>query len=190
MYSREELLGFFKKTGVLQEGHFVLSSGRHANKYLQCAKILQYPKYTQKLSSDIAEKWKDKNIELVVGPAIGGIVLSYAVAQALSTRSIFTERKNAKMMLRRSFNIKAREKVLVVEDVVTTGGSVKEVIDLLEDKDADIIGISSIVNRGDNVDFHYPFRPLLDLYIPTYLPEKCPMCKKGEKIIKPGSREG
>ncbi|MFW6278738.1 MAG: orotate phosphoribosyltransferase [Bacillota bacterium] len=186
--SEERILEIFSDTGVLQEGHFVLSSGRHADKYLQCAQVLQYPRYANELAEGIAEIWEDKDIDVVVGPAIGGIVVSYAVGQALDLRAIFTERKEGEMRLRRSFNIRPGEKVLLVEDVVTTGGSVKEVLSLLEDREAEIVGISSLVDRsGGEVEFGYRFEPLLELEVTSYPEKECDLCAANEPITKPGS---
>ncbi|MFW5976487.1 MAG: orotate phosphoribosyltransferase [Bacillota bacterium] len=189
MISRKKVLSILNQTNVLQKGHFVLSSGRHAEKYLQCAQVLKYPEYAGKLAKGIAEIWENENIELVVGPAIGGIIVSYAVGQEIGVRAIFTERKQGKMKLRRNFSIKPGEKVLLVEDVVTTGGSVKEVIEILEKEKADIIGISSIVDRsGGTASFDYTFKPLIELDIKSYEPENCKMCNKGIPISKPGSK--
>mgnify|MGYP006283823111 CR=1 FL=1 len=190
MISEKRVLEILKKTNVLQKGHFVLSSGRHADKYLQCAQVLQYPQYANELAEGIAELWSEHNIDVVVGPAIGGIVISYAVGQALKTRAIFAERKQEKMKLRRSFNINPDEKILLVEDVVTTGGSVQEVIDMLEEKNADIIGISSMVDRsGGKASFDYPFKPLIQLDVTSYEAEECELCADEIPITKPGSRK-
>ncbi|MFW5998258.1 MAG: orotate phosphoribosyltransferase [Bacillota bacterium] len=190
MISENRIKEIFNKTGVLQEGHFVLSSGRHANKYLQCAQVLKYPEYADELAEGIAQLWEKQNIEVVVGPAMGGIIVSFVVARALGVRGIFTERKQQKMELRRNFSIKPGEKVLLVEDVVTTGGSVREVIDILEKKDADIIGISSLVDRsGGNVNFKYPFKSLIQLNVESYNPEDCPLCKNDIPVSSPGSKK-
>jgi len=170
MISNNRVIEILKESGVLQEGHFLLSSGRHADKYLQCAQVLQYPNYTGELAEGIASLWDQDKIDVVIGPAIGGIIVSYAVGQALGKRAIFTERSDGKMNLRRSFQIKDEERVLIVEDVVTTGGSVIEVIDLLEERKI------------------YPYRPLLTMDIKTYSPDDCPLCKANIPFTKPGSR--
>ncbi|MGM0603752.1 MAG: orotate phosphoribosyltransferase [Bacillota bacterium] len=186
---REEIEKMLKETGVIQEGHFVLTSGRHANIYMQCAKVLQYPEYAAKLAGEIAEKWKDTEIDVVIGPALGGVVLSYAAAEQIGVRSLFSERKNGSMQLRRGFDIKKGEKALIVEDVVTTGGSVKEVIELMEEKGADIVGISSIIDRSSgNADFNYQFKPLLKVDIKSYKANECELCQKGIPVTRPGSR--
>ncbi len=190
MLDDQRILEIFKKTNVLQEGHFVLSSGRHADKYLQCAQVLQYPQYANELAQGIAEIWEDEDIDVVIGPAIGGIIVSYAVGQALGVRAIFTERKDGEMKLRRSFFIEPGSKVLLVEDVVTTGGSVKEVIAVLEKMDVNLVGISSLVDRsGGKADFNYPFKPLIELDVTSYAADECLLCDQGLDITKPGSRK-
>jgi len=188
--TEKEIREILVETGVIQEGHFVLSSGRHADIYMQCAKVLQYPEHASKLAAEIAEKWEDEEIDLVIGPALGGVVLSYAVAEELGVRSIFSERKNGEMKIRRGFEIKDGEKVLVVEDVVTTGGSVKEVLSLLEDMEIEIVGISSIVDRSSgSANFKHKFKPLLTMDIKSYKAGQCELCEKGVPITRPGSKE-
>lgn len=186
---RERILEIFKETGVLMEGHFLLSSGRHSAKYLQCAKIFQYPKYSEEVSKALAEKFLDDKIDIVIGPAIGGIILSYEVGRILNKKTIFAERENGVMSLRRGFTIEPGSKVLVVEDVVTTGGSVKEVIELVKNNGAEVIGVGSIVDRsGGKVDFGVKFRSVISLEVESYEPAECPLCKKNIPFIKPGSR--
>ncbi len=187
--NQEEVLEVFKETNVLQEGHFKLSSGLHSDRYLQCAQVLQHPVEAQKLAKALAEKFEEE-IDVVVGPALGGVTLSYAVGLALETRTIFTERKNGEMTLRRGFKLKPGEKVLIVDDVLTTGGSVKEVIDVISEFDIEIAGIATLVDRsGDGVDFPYPIKSLLEVDVKTYQPDECPLCKKGVEINKPGSKK-
>lgn len=189
MLKRERIIEILKETGVLQDGHFLLSSGRHAGKYLQCAQVLQYPSYASELAEGIARLWSDQKIDVVIGPAIGGIVVSYTVGQALGCRAIFAERREGRMTLRRNFKLNPAERVLIVEDVVTTGGSVQEVINLLEEERINVIGISSIIDRsGGKASFNYPFKPLLTLNIESYPADDCPLCKKGIPFTKPGSR--
>ena len=186
---KDEILKLFSETGVIQEGHFELSSGKHADKYLQCARILQYPDYAEKLAESIATFW-DEDIDLVVGPAIGGIIVSYAVGKALNVRSIFSERKNGVMKFRRSLEVKENEKVLIVEDVVTTGGSVREVVELVEKSGGNIVGISSLVDRSNGeVEFKYPFKALVELKVESYEVDDCELCKKGVEMTKPGSKK-
>ncbi|NQT46667.1 MAG: orotate phosphoribosyltransferase [Candidatus Omnitrophica bacterium] len=183
------MIDLFKKTEALLEGHFRLSSGLHSPKYLQCARVLQYPEYSQKLCAELAAKFKDVTIDVVVAPAIGGIVVSYEMARALGARSIFCEREEGKMRLRRGFAITKGEKALIVEDVITTGGSTKEVIEVAKNAGADIIGIASLVDRsGGKADFGLRFEALIKIDVPTYDPADCPLCKEGIAITKPGSR--
>lgn len=187
--TKEEITKLFKDLGVLLTGHFKLTSGRHSDKYLQCAKLMQYPNHTEKVCQHLAEKLKYEKIETVIGPAVGGIVLSYEMARALDARAIFAERENGKMTLRRGFTIKPNEKVLIVEDVVTTGGSVKEVISLAKSLGADVVGLAALVDRsGGKVDFTVPAHFLLELEVKSFSPDTCPLCKKGDPIVKPGSR--
>lgn len=179
-----------KETGVLQEGHFVLSSGLHADKYLQCALALQHPKYARELGQLTRQLWPGVEVDAVIGPALGGIVYSYVVAESFNCRSIFAERKQGKMSLRRGFALNPGERVLVVEDVVTTGGSVKEVLGLLTELKVEIVGISSIIDRSrGGAEFNHPFKSLLQLNIKSYPEDECQMCKKGLPFDKPGSRK-
>jgi len=188
--TREEILKLFTETDVLKTGHFLLTSGLHSNKYLQCAQLLQYPEATEKAISQLVKHFKDKDIQTVVGPAMGGIIISYEMARQLGIRSIFAEREDGKMSLRRGFTVKPGEKILVVEDVVTTGGSVKEVISLIKELGAEVVAVAALVDRsGGNVDFGVPAYYLLDLEVKSYAPHECPLCKDGIPIIKPGSRK-
>ena len=187
---QKEIIDLFKKTEVIQNGHFELSSGRHTDTYLQCAKIMQYPEYTNKLAKEISKFWEKEKIDLVVGPAIGGIIISYAVASVMNIRNVFSERKDGKMKFRRNLDVRENEKVLIVEDVVTTGGSVREVIDLLEESKADIIGISSLVDRSNGqVEFDYSFKPLLKLNVESFSADNCKLCQKNIPRTKPGSKK-
>jgi orotate phosphoribosyltransferase len=190
MLTREEIIKLFTDTGVLKTGHFLLTSGRHSDRYMQCAQLLQYPDAAEKACSELAQKFKGMDIQTVIGPALGGILVSYEVARVLKARSIFAERENGVMTLRRGFTLKPGEKVLVVEDVVTTGGSVKEVIDLAKAHGADVLAVGALVDRsGGRVDFGVPAHYLLEMEIKSYLPEECPLCKQGVPAIKPGSRK-
>lgn len=188
--TREEILQLFTETDVLKTGHFLLTSGLHSDQYLQCAQLLQYPEATKKAIGELAKHFKDLDIQTVIGPAMGGIIISYEMARQLGVRSIFTEREDGKMALRRGFAIKPGEKVLVVEDVVTTGGSVKEVISLIKDLGGQVAAVAALVNRsGGKVDFGVPAYYLLDLEVKAYQPQECPLCKEGIPIVKPGSRK-
>ena len=186
-----DVLKIFKSTEALLEGHFLLTSGRHSNQYFQCAKVLQYPDYTAEICSIIAEHFKDFEIDTVIAPAMGGMIVGYEVARQLNKRSIFTERENKEMTLRRGFSLSKGEKVLVCEDVITTGGSVKEVIEIVKKFDAQIVGVASIVDRSNGkVDFGFPLFSALKLDVVSYEPDNCPICKEGKlELIKPGSRK-
>ncbi len=186
-----DVFKIFKETGALLEGHFLLTSGRHSNQYFQCAKVLQYPDYTSEICSIIADHFKDYTIDTVIAPAMGGMIVGYEVARQLNKRSIFTERENKEMTLRRGFSLAKGEKVLVCEDVITTGGSVKEVIEIVKKSGAEVIGVASIVDRSNGkVDFGYPLFSTLKLDVISYEADNCNICKEGKiDLVKPGSRK-
>ena len=187
---KEEILEIFHKTNALLEGHFLLTSGRHSNQYFQCAKVLQYPKHTTNICKIIADNFKNLEIDTVISPAIGGIVVGQEVARQLNKRFIFAERENKNLTLRRGFEIKKNEKVLVCEDVVTTGGSVFEVIDIVKANGGKVVGVGMIVDRSNGkVNFGVPQISTLQMEVISYLPEECPMCKEGIPAVKPGSRK-
>ena len=189
MIGKRKMNEILEKTGVLQTDHFLLTSGKHSNKYMQCAKIFQHPDISAEISKDLAEKYDGYDIDIVIGPAVGGIILAYEVARQLEVRALFAERENGKMTLRRGFEIKAGSRVLVVEDVITTGGSVKEVIELVRAVGGEVIGVASVVDRsGGKALFDVPFKSAIKIEIDTYEPNDCPMCKAGSEAIKPGSR--
>jgi len=185
----KELMRIFESTGALLKGHFSLSSGLHSDQYLQCALILQHPKYASSLCGEIAGKFKDARPNVVVGPALGGIVVSYEVAKALGARSIFCERRNGKMTLRRGFSVGPDDSVLVVEDVITTGTSVKEIIEIMRRNGTKVVGIGAICDRSSKpIDFGTRFENLIKLDIKNYSAQDCPLCKEGISIRKPGSK--
>ncbi|SHM84147.1 orotate phosphoribosyltransferase [Caldanaerovirga acetigignens] len=188
--TREEIQEIFEKAEVLLTGHFILTSGRHSEKYLQCARLLQYPKLAEKALKELAQNFMESEVDTVIGPAIGGIIVAYEVARALGARALFAERENGVMTLRRGFSIEPGERVLVVEDVVTTGGSVKEVIDVVRSCGGQVVGVGALVDRSaSKVDFGVPFYSLLSMEVESYLPEECPLCKKGLPAQKPGSKK-
>ena len=187
---KSNILHILDKAGSLLEGHFLLSSGLHSGKYLQCALLLRYPDYAKKLCSELAAKFKNKKIDLVVGPAYGGIIVAHELAKALGVPAIFTERKDNIMQLRRGFNIKKGERVLVAEDVVTTGKSVKELIKAISPYKPDIVGIAALIDRSAKSPFgKIPFNGLMKIDIKTYKSKNCPLCKNKIPLIKPGSRK-
>ena len=185
--TKEKILELFKETGVMLEGHFLLTSGRHSDRYMQCAKLFQNAGVSEMFAEELASKFDD--VDIVVGPAVGGIILAYEVSRQLGVPNIFAERENGAMALRRGFSVGEGEKALVVEDVVTTGGSVKEVITLIQSMGAEVVGVGSIVDRSNGrVDFGVPFKAVLSMEVVSYDPDDCPLCKSGVPAVKPGSR--
>jgi len=188
---QEEIMKKFEKTGAILKGHFKLTSGVHSDSYIQCAQVMQYPEFIHNLCSELGKKFKGEDIDVIVGPAMGAIIMSHVMAMVLGpwVRAIFTEREDGKMTLRRSFEIKKGEKVLVVEDVTTTGSSAREVIDIVKSRQAEVVGVVALIDRsGGKVDFGIRYEKLLTIKMNTYEPDNCPLCKKGIPITKPGSR--
>ncbi|MEA4925546.1 MAG: orotate phosphoribosyltransferase [Syntrophomonadaceae bacterium] len=190
MLDKAEATSIFIQSGALMEGHFKLTSGRHSNRYMQCAQVLQYPAFTEQLARHIADKFADVKIDYVIGPAMGGIIVAYEVARQLGVPGIFCERENGKMALRRGFKLEPGQKVLVVEDVVTTGGSVVEVMDIVRQSGAEVVGVGVLVDRsGGKVDFGVKTEPVLAMDIESWEASACPLCQAGQgEAIKPGSR--
>ncbi len=180
----------FRQTGALLEGHFLLTSGLHSAIYLQCALVLQHPRTAAEFGEEIASHFRDAAIQTVAAPAIGGIVIGHEVARALGGRFIWTERENGKMILRRGFSLAQGEKILVVEDVVTTGGSTRETIAVLQSLGADVRAAASIIDRSSGAaDVGVPRMALATLDVPAVEPAVCEACLRGEQAIKPGSRK-
>ena len=187
--NNNDYIEIFKNSGALLEGHFVLTSGRHSASYFQCAKLLQYPKYLELFSNKIVDHFKDNEIDLVMSPAVGGIVLGTEVGRLLKKRSVFAERINGKMAMRRGFEIKANDKVLIVEDVITTGGSVKEVMNLVKDFGGSIVGVGVIVDRSSGeVVLHDNQLSLASLKVNSYDSNEVPSELASIPVEKPGSR--
>lgn len=185
-----EVIERFRKTGALLEGHFLLSSGLHSANYLQCALVLQHPHEAEAFGRAIAERFRGQNIETVAAPAIGGIVIGYEVARSLGARFVWTERDAGQMTLRRGFRVRSGETVLVVEDVITTGGSTRETIEALSAHGAHVIGAASIIDRsGGRADTGVPRIALATMDVPAVAPAACEACARGEQAIKPGSRK-
>lgn len=184
-----EVIQLFADCGALLEGHFLLTSGLHSSRYFEKFGVLQHPRLTERLCRALAERFKDDGVEVVVGPAVGGILLAHEVAKALGTRSHFTEREDGRMRLRRGFSIASGERVLVVEDVVTTGGSVREVLDVVAEAGGEPVGVGLLVDRsGGKVDFGARTEALLRLEVEAYPPDECPLCRRGVPITARGSR--
>lgn len=187
--SYQELVDILEETHALKTGHFKLTSGLHSEQYVQCALLLRDPARASLVCSELADKFKDEKPDIVVGPALGGIIAAYEVARSLGVSNIFAERENGKMTLRRGFAVEKGQKALVIEDVITTGGSSQEVVELLESLGAEVIGVGSIIDRsGSSTKLTVPFKSLIRLEIKTYAPETCPLCAEGVEIDRPGSR--
>jgi orotate phosphoribosyltransferase len=189
----EEVLKVFEENEALLTGHFLLTSGLHSSRYLQCALVLQHPAIAAELCAVLAAKAQADNnvgpIDLVVAPALGGVIVAHEVARALGVRALFTERQEGAMTLRRGFRINPNERALVVEDVVTTGGSTREVMTVVAQHGGTVVGAGSLIDRsGGAVDLGVPRHALAVLAVPTYQPTECPMCQAGSQAIKPGSR--
>jgi orotate phosphoribosyltransferase len=184
----EATIRVFRETGAYLKGHFRLTSGLHSDEYLQCAQVLQHPRIAERLGRELAAHFKP--CEVVASPAIGGLIIGHEVARALGARSIFTERDaSGSMTLRRGFSVRPGETAVVIEDVVTTGGSTREVIDLLRASGAEVIGAGSIIDRsGGRAEVGVPRASLATLDVIAYAPEECPLCKQGLAVDKPGSR--
>ena len=186
----EQVIDQFRTTGALLEGHFQLSSGLHSTVYLQCALVLQFPEKAEAFGRAIAEKFEGQGIELVASPAIGGIVIGHEVARALGARFVWTEREAGQMTLRRGFTVSPGEKTLVVEDVITTGGSTRDTIDALTKAGADVIAAASIIDRSaGSADVGVPLTALASLKVLSVEAAVCDACKLGEPVVKPGSRK-
>jgi len=188
--TKEKVLEIFKDKGALLEGHFKLSSGLHSGKYLQCAKVLQYPDIAEKFCKELAAQLKGVKADVVIGPAMGGVTIGYELARALGVRGIFTERVDGKVQLRRGFEIKPGERCVIAEDVVTTGKSTKEVIDLIKELGGVLAACSCLMDRsGGKAAFGVPLAKMAEVEVATYEEKDCPYCKKGIPVEKPGSRK-
>ncbi len=189
--TRDEIMQVFKDTGALLQGHFLLTSGKHSAQYMQCAQVLQYPEKAAALGKELGAKFEGSDIDTVIAPAVGGIIVAHEVGRALDVKAIFTERLNGEMTLRRGFGLSPGEKVLVVEDVITTGGSVKEVIRVVKEAGAIPVGVGVLVDRsGGMADFEgLPIHSLIQMNIEVFEPETCPLCAQGLPAEKPGSRK-
>ena len=187
--TRDELLDRFRRFGALLEGHFRLSSGLHSSGYLQSALVLQFPAEAEGLGRAIGERVRHLRPSVVLSPALGGVVIGHEVARALGVRAVFVERQDGVFLLRRGFMLGETDRVVVVEDVLTTGGSTRETIQAAVAAGAQVVGVGAIVDRsGSGLRFDVPHEALLDMTLPTYQPDECPLCAKGAPVVKPGSR--
>ncbi|MCD6080237.1 MAG: orotate phosphoribosyltransferase [Candidatus Omnitrophica bacterium 4484_49] len=185
----EELLEILNTTSAIQAGHFLLSSGLHSEQYIQLARVFQYPKFTARIANALAENFRLDRPAIVIGIAMGGIILAYETARVVGARAMFAERENGKLVLKRGFEIKNRERVLIVEDVLTTGKSVLELKELIKVFNPLIVGVGAVIDRcSDKFKIRNKYHYLLKYKLPTYTPEDCPLCKKEIPLVKPGSR--
>jgi orotate phosphoribosyltransferase len=187
---RDEILKVLEQVGAIRQGHFELSSGRHSGTYIQCALVLAYPQQADPLGRALAELFKDHAISCVVSPALGGIIIGHEVARALGVRALFVERdRSGQMALRRGFELKPNERVLVIEDVWTTGGSTREAIGVVEQEGGLAVAAGALMDRsGGRLELNVPARALLQMDIPSYEPDDCPLCRAGGIATRPGSR--
>lgn len=187
--THDQVLQLFRRSGALLEGHFRLTSGLHSPGYLQCALVLQHPRDAEVLAREVSAEVAGLNPTVVLSPALGGIVIGYEVARALGVRAVFAERADGRITLRRGFTLGPGDRVLVVEDVVTTGGSTRETMDVARAAGAVVVGACGIVDRsGGKQDLGVPFHALLSMVVPSYQADDCPLCKQGMPVVKPGSR--
>ena len=187
--TRDELLDLFRRSGALLEGHFRLTSGLHSPGYLQCALVLQHPQHAETLGRALAAQMRELRPTVVLSPAMGGVIIGHEVGRALGVRAIFAERQDGALTLRRGFMLAETDRVLVVEDVLTTGGSTRETAAIAQANGAQVVGAAVIIDRGsDPARLNLPLQALVQLQVPTYQPDACPMCAAGVPAVKPGSR--
>lgn len=183
----DELMQILRETGTLRQGHFQLTSGRHSDQFLLCSQVMQHPRRLERIGAAMAAPFRDQGIQTVVGPAMGGVILAYEVARALGVRAVYTEKDGeGGMALKRGFTLEPGEKVLVVEDAVTTGGSIQKCIDAIKPKGVELVGVSIIVDRsGGAAGFGVPMHSLMKLEIQSWLPGDCPLCRQGVPLVQP-----
>jgi len=192
LLTTDEALDIFTSSGALLRGHFIFTSGRHSDVYMQCAQVLRYPEHTERLAKHLASHFRSDAIDIVIGPALGGIVVAYEVARKLGAVALFTEREDDRMVLRRSFSITPGQRVLVVEDVITTGGSVREVMEVVREHQGHVAGVGVLIDRSNGaIDFGVKQTAVLSMEIPSWEADACPLCREGRlPAVKPGSRPG
>jgi orotate phosphoribosyltransferase len=188
--TQEQVLKLFRESGALLEGHFRLSSGLHSGGYLQCALVLQHPGHAETLGRALGDLLRGSHTNVILSPALGGLIIGHEVGRALGMRAIFAERQDSVLTLRRGFTLGPTDRVVIIEDVVTTGGSTRETMTVARASGATVVGAGSVIDRsGGNADLGVPFSSLVTLQLPTYDPDACPMCQAGQPIVKPGSRQ-
>ncbi|MBC8492027.1 MAG: orotate phosphoribosyltransferase [Candidatus Marinimicrobia bacterium] len=186
----KDVENIFRDCGALMSGHFLLSSGLHSDSYLEKFRIFEQPKIHERLISEILSHFDTTEVKTILGPALGGVIMASEAARQLNIRAVFSEKEDSRLTLRRGFKLSSGEKVLILDDIVTTGGSVKETITIAENAGAKILGIGILADRsGGRVKFGYRHHALMNLDLPVYKPEECPMCKEKMPLIKPGSRK-
>ncbi len=189
MMTHEEIIKILQDAEALLEGHFLLRSGLHSNRFFQAALLLQYPDIAEKLCAQLALEFKDKNVQTVISPAVGGLIVGQEMARALGAKAIFADKENDNLLLKRGFKIIPGEKVLVAEDVITRGGRVQQTIDLVREHGGDVVGIAVIVDRSSGkASFDIPHKSLVKLELSVYDPSDCPLCASGMPLVKPGSK--
>lgn len=188
MADENKIIEVLKECSAFLEGHFLLSSGLHSPAYVQCAQLLQYPGRAGMICAELADMWKEEKPDVIVGPALGGVLVAYEVARALGAKALFTERKDGVMMFRRGFEVSEKDRIIVTEDIVTSGKSAKETIEVIRQAGGNVIGVSSIGNRNPENPFDLPFRYLAKFDFPVHQPDDCPLCATMGPPIKPGSR--
>ena len=187
--TEDDILKIFREHSALLEGHFILSSGLHSDRYIQCALVLQHPRVAEQLCVELRPRLRGLGAKTVAAPALGGVIVAHEVARALGLRALFTERQNGEMTLRRGFHLEPGEPVIVVEDVITTGKSTRETADCVESAGGKVVGIGALVDRsGGKVEFDVPKAALVTLEVKTWDPDHCPLCAEGKPAVKPGSR--
>ncbi|MBU8870578.1 MAG: orotate phosphoribosyltransferase [Gemmatimonadales bacterium] len=187
--TEDKVLEMMKELGALHHGHFQLSSGRHSDTYFQCARLLQYPELAKELGAAMGAFFKESACDLVVSPALGGILIGHEMARAMGRRFVFTERKDGVMMIRRGFAMDPGEKVIIAEDVVTRGTSLLEVVKVVEEAGGQVVGLTSIIDRtSGEVELPLPLKSLAKVKVETWEPDDCPLCREGVEVVKPGSR--
>ena len=187
--TENEILQIFRDYGALLEGHFILSSGLHSDRYIQCALVLQHPRVAEQLCSELAAKLRHLDASVVAAPALGGVIVSHEVARALGLRALFAERQEGAMTLRRGFSLAPGEPTLVVEDVITTGGSTRDTMAAVEQAGGKVVGVGALIDRsGGKADLGVPTAALVTLSVQNYDPANCPLCQSGLPAVKPGSR--
>jgi len=185
-----DVLQLFRDSGALHEGHFRLSSGLHSSGYLQCALVLQHPAHAEVLGRSLGDALRDLAPTVVLSPALGGLIIGHEVGRALGLRAIFAERQEGILTLRRGFSLSASDRVVIIEDVVTTGGSTRETMVVARAAGATVVGAGAIIDRsGGSSSLDVPFRALVPLTLPTWEPDVCPLCQAGQPVTKPGSRQ-